>query len=85
MNLWMDDWSAIDVPRTPPRGVALVCSRPPPNVCGRPQIPSSPAVDRRREVRLTAELVCTLFAHPEDLGDVNDSEELPPRHSRQYP
>jgi len=71
--------------RTPPRGAALICPRPPPNVCGRPQMPSSPAVDRRREVWLTAQLVGALFAHAEDLGDLNDSKELSPRHSPQYP
>jgi hypothetical protein len=38
-------------------------------------------VDRRREVGLTVELVGSLFAHAEDLGDVNDSKELPARHS----
>jgi len=48
-------------------------------------MPSSPAVDRRREVWLTAQLVGALFAHAEDLGDLNDSKELSPRHSPQYP
>jgi hypothetical protein len=70
--------------RAPPHRAAPVGSRPPSNVCGRPQIPSNPAVDRRREVRLTAQLVGTLFAHAEELGDINDSKELPARHSPQY-
>jgi hypothetical protein len=30
-------------------------------------------------------LVGALFAHPEDLGDVDKSKELPPRHSLHYP
>src|SRR6266545_2479302 len=33
-----------------------------------------PAVDRRREVWLTTQLVSALFAHAEDLGDLNDSK-----------
>jgi len=53
-------------------------------VCGCPQIPSSPAVDRRREVWLTAQLVGALFAHAEHLGNLNDSKELPSRHDSQY-
>jgi hypothetical protein len=36
---------------------------------------SSPAVDRRREVRLAWQLVGALFAHAEDLGDLNNSKE----------
>jgi hypothetical protein len=71
--------------RTPAGRSAGVGPRPPSNVCGRPQITSSPAVDRRWEVRLTAQLVGALFAHAEDLGDINDSKELPSRHSPQYP
>jgi hypothetical protein len=59
--------------------------RPSSNVCGRPQIPPTPAVDRRREVRLTAQLINSLFAHAEHLGDVDDSKELPPHHTPQYP
>jgi hypothetical protein len=38
-------------------------------------------IDRRREVRPLPELVGPLLAHAEDLGDLNDSKELPPRHS----
>ncbi len=70
---------------TQPRGSALICSRPSANIARRPQISSSPAVDRRREVWITAQLVGALLAQAEDLGDLNDSKELPPRHSQQYP
>jgi hypothetical protein len=58
---------------TPPGRPAGVGPHPPSNVCGCPQIAPSPAVDRRREVRLTAQLVGALFAHAEKLGDLNDS------------
>jgi hypothetical protein len=69
-----------------PSGLAHgVGPRPDSNVCGRPQISSSPAVDRRREVRITAQLVGPLFAHAENLGDLNDSKELPSGHGPQYP
>jgi hypothetical protein len=50
---------------------------------------SAPDGGRRRMsdsiLRVTAQLVGALFAHAEELGDINDSEELPPRHSPQYP
>jgi hypothetical protein len=39
-------------------------------------VPSSPTVDRCREVRLRPQLVGALFAHAEHLGDLNDSKEL---------
>jgi hypothetical protein len=81
----MERWGRRLLTLPPSRRAALIGPRPPSNVCGRPQIPSSPAVDRRREVRLTAHLVGALFAHAEDLGDLNDSKELPSRHSPQYP
>jgi hypothetical protein len=71
--------------RTPSRCADLVCGRPPSNVCGRPQIAPSPAANRRREVWIMAELVGTLFGDAEELGNVDDSKELPPRHSPQYP
>jgi hypothetical protein len=67
--------------RTPPGRSPIESPRPPSNVCSRPQIPASPAIDRRREVWLTPELVGPLLAHTEDLGDLNHSKELPPRHS----
>jgi hypothetical protein len=67
---------------TPPGRAACVGLRPPSNVCCRPQIPSSPAVDRCREVRVKAQLVGALLAHAEDLRELNDSKELPPRHSQ---
>jgi hypothetical protein len=38
-----------------------------------------------REVELTAQLVGALFAQVDYLGDLNDSKELPARHSPQYP
>ena len=69
-------------PTGSPPGVG---ARLPSNIARGPQIPSSPTVDRRREIRLMAQLVGSLFAHAEDLGDINDSKELPPRHSPQYP
>ena len=46
---------------------------------------TTPATNRRREVRLTGQLVAALFTHAEDLGDLNDSKESPARHSPQYP
>jgi hypothetical protein len=49
------------------------------------QIAPNPPIDRHREVRLTAQLVDALFAHAEDLSDLNDSKELPPRHGPKYP
>jgi hypothetical protein len=69
----------------PPRRSADVGLRPPSNVCGCPEMAPRPAGDRRREVWLTPKLVRTLFAHAVDLGDVDDSKELPPRHTPQYP
>jgi hypothetical protein len=38
-------------------------------------------IDRRREVRPPPELVGSLLADAEDLSDLNDSKELPTRHS----
>jgi len=52
----------------------------------RPPIdPLGPAVDRHREVRLTAQLVGSLLAHAEHLSNLNDPKELPSCHSPQYP
>jgi hypothetical protein len=67
--------------RTPPGRAAGVGPRPPSNVCGCPQVPSSPAPNGRREVRPSTQLVGALFAYAENLGDVNDSKERPLRHS----
>jgi hypothetical protein len=39
--------------------------------------------NRRRDVRLTAQLLGALFAHAENLGDLNDSKELSSRHGSQ--
>ncbi len=50
------------------------------NVGGCPQITPSPPIDRRREVRATAELVGTLLAHTEKLADFDEAEELAVRH-----
>jgi hypothetical protein len=62
----------------PPLCAARIGLRLPSNVCGRPHIPSSPTIDRRREVRPTAQLVGSLFAHPEELSDVDhQAQELP--------
>jgi len=38
-------------------------------------------IHRRREVRPPPELVGPLLAHAEDLGDLNDSKEIPARRS----
>ena len=68
----------------PPRCAASVGPRPSANVRRSPEIASGPAVDRDREVWLTAELVSSLFAHAEHLGDLNDSKELSSPHNQQY-
>jgi hypothetical protein len=60
-------------PCIPPRRLAGVGPRPPPNIARGPEIARSSAVDRRREVRLTAQLVGTLLAHTQKFGDINDS------------
>jgi hypothetical protein len=59
--------------RTPPGRPAGVGPHPPANVRRSPEVAPGPSVDRRREVRLTAQLVGALFAHAEKLGDLNDS------------
>lgn len=68
--------------RTPPGHAAGVGPLPASNVSGRSQVPSSPAVDRRREVWLTAQLLGSLFAHAGELGDVDEAHEPPTAHGR---
>jgi hypothetical protein len=69
--------SGPEAPSAPPTGPRRRRSpRPPLNVCGRLEIAPSPAVQRRREARLIADLVGALLAHAEHLGDLNDSKEF---------
>jgi hypothetical protein len=68
-------------PRAPAGRSAMERPRPAPNIGCRPQVPSSPTIDRDWEIRPPPELLGPLLAHADNLSDLNDSKELPPPHS----